>query len=941
MLRKDSVWVIALACLCLWAAQAHAQRQWIRFDGGVAKSPGLEFTLSRPTSVYGYDGRLLSADQPRFLSPTLFCGPMDSESVLAGVNINAIGAGYDTDGRTPVWVIRYASQSQLTVHTGVDSVERAYRDGNWNGAYRLTTKDLSKQGASDLLVGQTGLNGGTPSQPNFAFSPDGCASVHNGLIVINCEVLEFDGANFVSSRIGLVYTTTERLREPDPWIVAALGEPTNRLDRTRDQLWAASQFPVGPDEMIVAWADYRHPRKTGGVCYATRFLRAAGEWTCESIRIARNDTPFLTEHFHTGGYIRHPDGRQTLFASTGDGVGDNRLMATTLSVGGVWRSPDPVPDTGVDPRSTIYFPSADWTPTQNVWGGSGDTPALRHNQAICMRAADPDFSALLCAADETDATVLRMTYDPDTRLPAWTTLALPAITSAAGDGVINYTIEGMPGGPYLSRIDAAEVRPWHSANRETRILFSPDGVDWGQCFVPLTTSGRLAVFMGNTAYLGGAETEPFGLRRLTMPQYRLVRPLALAPTTDNMLRDAVPIPTQKRDAGALITHLAGPQELPPGVPPPPCDPSNMFRIQNSADKGRLGVWYPVSSAADVPVPTQSVLVRAWLWALNPKSAQDPATTAQIAANLYDASDVTRLNVYTGRRDFDSGQWNPVTIWTGATGFQPGGTWKPAVYLSDEPWGAAYVRNDFLIAWEGFFQDAPTVEGNGLPPGQIGASEDATVQGFALPEEWSLFLTGMVPFDQWDNRVGGGPNLTDCPATPTLFTIDGAVGTTQLRLQADPPNEGLTISLTTDQGSSDVSESNQIYWLRGSPVLCLLRGRAGETVMDYSVGGSTPRRLILPGGITPSAVHLGPDAMLWHSIESLAYAVPDTETEYILRALSLRCRADFNSDDAVNSMDVLAFLNAWVSGDDCTDFNHDGTVNTADVLAFLNAFAQGC
>lgn len=54
-----------------------------------------------------------------------------------------------------------------------------------------------------------------------------------------------------------------------------------------------------------------------------------------------------------------------------------------------------------------------------------------------------------------------------------------------------------------------------------------------------------------------------------------------------------------------------------------------------------------------------------------------------------------------------------------------------------------------------------------------------------------------------------------------------------------------------------------------------------------------------------------------------------------------CPADFNGDHAVNTLDVLAFLNAWAARDPRADFNHDGAVNTLDVLAFLNAWAAGC
>ena len=58
-------------------------------------------------------------------------------------------------------------------------------------------------------------------------------------------------------------------------------------------------------------------------------------------------------------------------------------------------------------------------------------------------------------------------------------------------------------------------------------------------------------------------------------------------------------------------------------------------------------------------------------------------------------------------------------------------------------------------------------------------------------------------------------------------------------------------------------------------------------------------------------------------------------------LDVSCYADFNGDGAVNTQDVLAFLNAWAAGDSAADCNGDGNINTQDVLCFLNAWASGC
>lgn len=54
-----------------------------------------------------------------------------------------------------------------------------------------------------------------------------------------------------------------------------------------------------------------------------------------------------------------------------------------------------------------------------------------------------------------------------------------------------------------------------------------------------------------------------------------------------------------------------------------------------------------------------------------------------------------------------------------------------------------------------------------------------------------------------------------------------------------------------------------------------------------------------------------------------------------------CSADFNGDGQVNTLDFLAFLNAFNAGDPTSDFNGDGEINTLDFLAFLNAFNTGC
>ncbi|MBK7403553.1 MAG: LamG domain-containing protein [Phycisphaerales bacterium] len=75
------------------------------------------------------------------------------------------------------------------------------------------------------------------------------------------------------------------------------------------------------------------------------------------------------------------------------------------------------------------------------------------------------------------------------------------------------------------------------------------------------------------------------------------------------------------------------------------------------------------------------------------------------------------------------------------------------------------------------------------------------------------------------------------------------------------------------------------------------------------------------------------------------ALCDPEVEFLYRnpgaEILPTCPADFNADGDVNTLDVLAFLNAWVSGDPEAEANCDLVINTQDVLAFLNAWNAGC
>ena len=67
------------------------------------------------------------------------------------------------------------------------------------------------------------------------------------------------------------------------------------------------------------------------------------------------------------------------------------------------------------------------------------------------------------------------------------------------------------------------------------------------------------------------------------------------------------------------------------------------------------------------------------------------------------------------------------------------------------------------------------------------------------------------------------------------------------------------------------------------------------------------------------------------------AVDDADFDALVTLIGVH-PADINGDGAVNTLDVLAFLAAFASGDPSGDLNGDGSVDTRDVLLYLNLFA---
>ncbi|MCL4742400.1 MAG: hypothetical protein KJZ54_09380 [Phycisphaerales bacterium] len=190
----------------------------------------------------------------------------------------------------------------------------------------------------------------------------------------------------------------------------------------------------------------------------------------------------------------------------------------------------------------------------------------------------------------------------------------------------------------------------------------------------------------------------------------------------------------------------------------------------------------------------------------------------------------------------------------------------------------------------------------------------------------LSITSMVVAQTEDTAVGV---LTEtAPGEYDFAVVIPAVLNAEFELLGTPyPVEGLPFAVTL-AGTISVSGDSVAV----SAAQTIEFEDAQEPGLDLP---ELPLDLptVLPPGYT---AHL----LLNLTLDTVSSALDGTFT-FSASGVQAACPADFNGDTVVNTLDFVAFLNAFVAQDGSADFNGDTVVNTIDFVAFLNAFVAGC
>lgn len=460
------------------------------------------------------------------------------------------------------------------------------------------------------------------------------------------------------------------------------------------------------------------------------------------------------------------------------------------------------------------------------------------------------------------------------------------------------------GGPFVAQIAPGNQTDWSNRNAASRVVYSPDGTLWGQCFAYANAPIIPVVFFGDKIIMGSSGGAGFSreLRSIPIPTVQAQRPLVLCNGGTNRLDIGNPVAVT---APNTVTQLQPSDFQSLGVPNPPCFGS-AFRVTSpnqSNIQNLLGIWRVTKdSPNDLLNQNSKIKVRFWIYPLPWNGTTRPLATGtpfyaaigQYAgagidpkASMSNSREQVSFN-YAESCDAVRG-WLAVTIdtdpqalvgpkprWNNDAGTlnlpqdRPAAPFPLGVRLLSRIGSQPANPCDFLLAFdcviaEPTFQDYPSAA---LPLNTSASSEQAAVIGFNCANNWTIELAGEVPDHCWD--------MTDVnrPQNKVLCTLFESA-TSWLTMT----HEGGKVYLRTSSSQFigvEAGNYQSFEPLRGSPVLLAVSCTKTSSVAKYrfsvSIGGSEvfSAQLSEAQFVKPTEIRFGDhnkeniEAMLWYA-----------------------------------------------------------------------------
>jgi hypothetical protein len=894
------------------------------FDDGFSATGCLGFTLDRPTSTIGHDGRAIGPDEARFGRTGAIAGAPVFEQVRApGGIVQVHTSGFGRDGVTPMMVIWEPKGGYLDVFTVTGA---AFLEAEASGQGRVRT--ALDPAAPDLMFGAV---------EGKRYAPV-TASVCHGAVVLFCRVQTPNNyGQWRDSAVGFFASVDEG----QTWDLIFEDTPI-QVGLTRSREWAMQNWwpmthGAAPTEAFIAAADYRaNPGSTGGRVYLMRLTRPDTEapWTIEPPRVVYEQSGVPKEHFHTAAVVPLDGGGLRTVVAVGDSQEINRIVSLTR-------------------EDHAWDDLTGWTIDETYHGSRGEQ-GLAGNQFVGAAPA-PRLGDVIIGADLNDEQIMLLTADGKGDHPK--TSWLYGRNWVDGRGSANFTIltprPETGKGPWISRHDP------HQANADElmhprRAILSLDGRHWAQVLAPGTRSSWTVVLHGEHIYVGRGTGVLAGMVRTPIPPVRLQRPLLVGPGGVQRL---VPDPEVVSVPGGIEALERSPEGLwldggVPLDPQPPCGGA-VYRCRSSEfdPDNRIGEIMIGGAAADVGdvLGTDWVRVRVWVRSLSDENTVHPRFYVGSNIKPHKTEHTTSLCT--------TGSWMSVDI-LGESPVAPGETGMLSVKS-----GNIVDRSDFYLAVESLgegigFPGYPMMPDETSPPvGTVAPDELASVGGFDCGSAWTITLAGLLPQDGWDQ------SMTQVTSWP-LCTLWGDADN-YIELSADTEAGWLVARIVRDGKQAGTIRSSTLFWLRGSPVLVSLAddgtgvrmtvSAAGlpvheaEIVNELSSPAVAPTRIMFGDatGLSGDGAAIRVSPMEWFGgrIDAGA-ALDEAARRELLTSLSFLDpippdAADLDGDGQRTIFDFLLFQNLFLAQDPVADFDGDGDFDLFDFLAYQNAFVSPC
>jgi hypothetical protein len=1022
---------LGLLALALGANLSRAQ-QVFSFDGGFRQNGGLSLSFQRPWATVDPAGAPSQPDQPRYSNTSLLICSAPNPTTLLDAwhgpmqDVNA--GGFDKDGVHRLTVVHLRTAGLVCV----------YRDANFSQPISATPV-----GFSGIRQGIPDLSGGTN---DYVDSPTSFAVCY-GLVVAICEHRQRVTDQSDPDDCWMPVSTSVWCWSEDRGWRPAGGCPVgdgcclpasdplhpdllcNQPGHRRGASWqcqdvcifdanagfVSSAYLVASDYALNpgGWGSVTG-RPAGGRAFICSLQRSS---PTDSMDLADGPTVLLDVAAPADSVPNSPGGFHVHSAHL-EPVGDGARLVVPL---GDWFTNNRVVTLTRSDRSVMNSGGAILADTNNGWIGHDDlngshwlrgptppddpgdaSPIGEGNQYVASSPLGPfGQGGTLIGCDESAVCIAKLAPAQPGQENAKLnfTRLFGAGTSSMHGGrrkVFNtFTLSNWDPsatGPYAAIVGSSSE--WFSdmAPMVTRVLYSPDGANFGICWAVADAGDRPMAWLqddsGRRIAFGSSGWNLNGTRSISEPVWRLRRPLAIGAGGGNLLlpqtihngAEAFNSVTQlPRDTATLSVF---------GAPLPPCS-GEVFRCRREPTgvgdgKFQMGLWQLTGPTSGKPLST-----RLWIFpiACNPNGPNpDVSAVCTPEVDLGDYANMQAAQAFPvgpiNTVGDQLGGWFPVTLdvignCTGGLGMRLRNrpTWFGDTANDNANPTDFLLALDYVVAGDG----PPDHTGASLPPASASlAPEHAVLSGLTTANSptWTIQLAAMVPNDAWDQTNWDqfpvlGPPL---PSLPLCTIRQDDQNDIEVRLLPQRPLMPLVLRpmflqlvfVQNGRPAAAATADVSAYCLRQSPLLLgLSRAADGSYAAAISVSGAPPVTLATPPTLPPvspseidlfctdRSAHVNVTPMLWFGGSVDTNSTSKDQIAASLQSLAflqdplIACgSADFDGDGAVGTdADIQAFF-ACLGGDCCptclsADFNGDGAVGTdADIESFFRVLGGG-